>query len=123
MDGNELAGTEARTDGDAPTPEQRCDLSKFQLRILAVLAYAEDAPMGLAVKERMESYYRGRVNHGRMYPNLDELEEMGLVEKRARDQRTNEYDLTDEGRSVLTDEIAWLVSRVGGVPENGGDEE
>jgi len=39
----------------------------------------------------------GDVNHGRLYPNLDELVDDGLLEKGEQDARTNYYVLTDAG--------------------------
>jgi len=117
---------DARTDDDESATIEPSDLSKFQVRVLATLSNHGGAPKGLEIKERLRSYYLEEINHGRLYPNLDKLVNAGFVEKGAKDRRTNSYRLTDEGRSVLTDEIAWLVSRVGEVPEtgeNGGDGE
>ncbi|ELZ20434.1 PadR family transcriptional regulator [Natrinema limicola JCM 13563] len=34
---------------------------------------------GLAIKRELEDYYGTEVNHGRLYPNLDELVDLGLV--------------------------------------------
>ena len=87
------------------------DLSKFQLRILAVLA--EDARYGLAIRESLSEYYGEDVNHGRVYPNLDTLVEKGFVEKSALDRRTNEYAITHEGAQALTEEIQWLADHYG----------
>jgi len=123
MTESSTAGENARTDRDAPTPEQRCDLSKFKLRILAVLAETDSAPSGQEVKDALEQYYDANVNHGRLYPNLDELVEWGLVAKGAKDRRTNSYDLTDDGRDLLRAEVVWLVDRTQGlsvVPPNDG---
>jgi len=83
-------------------------LTKFQLRILAILGAADGAPKGLAVKERLEAYYGQDVNHGRLYPNLDELVDAGYVAKGTKDLRTNSYQLTDQGRDVLRAEVRWL---------------
>lgn len=51
----------------------------FQRNILTILA--EEARYGLAIKGELEEYYRSEVNHGRLYPNLDDIVELGLVEK------------------------------------------
>jgi PadR family transcriptional regulator PadR len=82
------------------------DLSAFQRDVLYVLAGLE-TPYGLAVKSELETYYEGEVNHGRLYPNLDELVERGYVEKGEIDCRTNSYDLTDEGWQLLADRRRW----------------
>lgn len=76
------------------------DLTAFQRDIMLVIA-GEDAPHGLAIKETLDDYYNEDINHGRLYPNLDELVELGLIEKGERDRRTNEYELTDRGEREL----------------------
>ena len=58
------AGPEARTNTDAPPNKNPADLSKFQLRILAVLNDADGAPKGVMVKARLQAYYDSEVNHG-----------------------------------------------------------
>lgn len=86
------------------------NLTAFQQAILAVLA--EDPRYGLAIKDELEAFYGEDINHGRLYPNLDELETLGLVEKRALDKRTNEYELTNEGYAAVVDLLEWFISRV-----------
>jgi DNA-binding PadR family transcriptional regulator len=87
------------------------DLTKFQLRILAILAGEEQ--YGLAIKEELEDYYGQDVNHGRLYPNIDELVEKGYVEKFEIDKRTNGHRLTDAGREVVCDDVDWLADQLG----------
>jgi DNA-binding PadR family transcriptional regulator len=69
---------------------------------------------GVALKHEIESYYGESQNHGRVYPNLNRLVDEGLLEKTARDRRTNEYALTEHGEAVLAARRAWI---------NGNDEE
>lgn len=84
-------------------------LTAFQQNILAVLS---SEPMyGLAVKRELEDYYGQEVNHGRLYPNLDDLVEMGLVTKSELDKRTNEYELTEKGLEAVVDHIDWTLSK------------
>jgi len=85
------------------------DLTAFQKNILTVLA--EEARYGLAVKRALEAYYDKEVNHGRLYPNLDDLTNKGLVEKSELDKRTNKYALTDAGFDAVLDEIEWTLSK------------
>jgi DNA-binding PadR family transcriptional regulator len=85
------------------------DLTAFQKNILTVLA--EDARYGLAIKRELEDYYGQEVNHGRLYPNLDDLVNKGLVEKSELDKRTNEYALTDDGFDAVLDDIEWTLSK------------
>lgn len=82
------------------------DLTAFQRDCLHVLA-ALDEPYGLEVKTALEDYYGKEVNHGRLYPNLDELIERGLVEKASIDGRTNSYTLTDEGHERREARLEW----------------
>jgi len=82
------------------------DLSAFQRDVLYTLAGLENA-YGLAVKSELETYYEDEVNHGRLYPNLDELVDRGYVEKGQIDRRTNSYELTDEGWELLANRRRW----------------
>jgi len=86
------------------------DLTAFQQNILVILT--EESRYGLAIKRELESYYGDEVNHGRLYPNLDELVEMGLVEKSELDKRTNQYELTDDGHEAVLDQLNWTLSKV-----------
>jgi len=93
-------------------PESRTDvrdLTAFQKNILTVLG--EEARYGLAIKRELEDYYGQEVNHGRLYPNLDDLVNKGLVEKSELDKRTNEYALTDDGFDAVVDDLEWTLSK------------
>jgi len=83
------------------------DLNAFQRDVLWVLFHGDGAVYGLAIKRSLEESGYGAVHHGRLYPNLDSLIEMGLIEKGERDGRTNEYELTDKATSVLADRQSW----------------
>ena len=100
--------SEAQTVTD--TPGIARELSAFQENILTILA--EEARYGLAVKRELETYYESEVNHGRLYPNLDDLVGMGLVEKSELDKRTNQYALTEDGYQALLDQLQWQVTRI-----------
>ncbi len=82
------------------------DLTGFQRDLLYVIA-GEDEPHGLAIKEELEEYYEKEIHHGRLYPNLDELVDKGLVEKGSRDRRTNVYTATRRGRRELEARRDW----------------
>lgn len=82
------------------------DLTGFQRDLLVVIAGLEE-PHGLAIKEELEGYYEIEVNHGRLYPNLDELVSKGLVEKGQKDRRTNVYHLTQRGERELNARQEW----------------
>jgi len=82
------------------------DLTGFQRDLLVVIA-GLDEPHGLAIKDELEDYYESEVNHGRLYPNLDELVGKGLVEKGQKDRRTNVYHLTQRGKRELDARQEW----------------
>jgi DNA-binding PadR family transcriptional regulator len=85
------------------------ELTAFQQNILVVLA--EEPRYGLAIKRTLEEYYGTEVNHGRLYPNLDNLVEMELVEKSELDKRTNQYELTEAGREALLGRLDWVLGK------------
>ena len=85
------------------------DLTAFQQNILVILS--EEPRYGLAIKRELEAYYDSEVNHGRLYPNLDDLVEMGLVEKSELDKRTNQYALTERGEKTVLGQLQWIFSR------------
>lgn len=82
------------------------DLTGFQRDLLYVIA-GGDEPHGLAIKADLDTYYGTEINHGRLYPNLDALVEMGLVEKGKVDDRTNAYALTRRGVNELAARRDW----------------
>jgi len=100
--------SEAQTVTDSPGIAS--ELTAFQQNILTILA--REPLYGLAIKRELESYYGSEVNHGRLYPNLDDLVEMGLVEKSELDKRTNQYALTDEGYRALLGQLAWVFDNL-----------
>lgn len=87
------------------------DKSAFQRDILFVIYGLKD-PKGLKIKDTLEDYYQQEVNHGRLYPNLDELVSDGLVNKGTKDRRTNEYQITDRGREILQTRLEWELDLV-----------
>lgn len=88
------------------------DLTAFQRDILYIVA-GMDEPHGLAIKDTLEAYYGSEVNHGRLYPNLDDLVDKGLLEKGKKDKRTNSYTLTQQGVSELKARRRWENGRSG----------
>ena len=82
------------------------DLTGFQRDLLYVIAGLDD-PYGLAIKDELEDYYEKEIHHGRLYPNLDTLVDKGLIEKRQRDRRTNEYTTTRRGSREIEARADW----------------
>jgi DNA-binding PadR family transcriptional regulator len=91
------------SDGDDASIPKPHDLSFFKHEILLILA-REGPSYGLKVKRELEDAYDDEVNHGRLYPNLDELVERDLVAKSERDKRTNDYRLTSTGRYLIRED-------------------
>ena len=87
------------------------DLSGFQRDLLYTIA-GYDRPNGLTIKSELETYYDAEVNHGRLYPNLDDLVEKGLIEKGSKDRRTNYYVLTSRGRREIEARREWENERI-----------
>lgn len=73
-------------------------------------AAPEDRPYGLGIKRELEIMRDVEVNHGRLYPNLDDLVDAGLMSKGERDKRTNTYHVTDAGVAAFTE---WLTEYAG----------
>lgn len=96
--------------GPGVTNVDASDLSLFQAAALAIIS--EEKRYGLAIKRELEDWYGEDVNHGRLYPNLDELVQMGLVEKTERDRRTNDYMATQAGRTVLRELVDFFDARL-----------
>ena len=76
----------------------------FKYEALAAAA-ALDEPSGQDILRWIEHNQNptstADVNHGRLYPNLDDLVEAGLLQKGEQNKRTNYYALTDAGRDQL----------------------
>ena len=89
------------------TDASLANLSAFQRDLLWVLA-DEGGLKGVDARTQLEDYYGEPVNHGQVYPNLDDLVDLGLVEKAKADGRTNAYSLTEEGRRALSARQAWI---------------
>ena len=82
------------------------DITAFQRDLLYVIAGLDD-PHGLAIKDDLEDYYEKEIHHGRLYPNLDDVVDKGLVEKQPKDQRTNIYSITRRGQRELEARRKW----------------
>ena len=95
------------------------DLTAFQQNILVILS--EEAMYGLAIKRELESYYDAEVNHGRLYPNLDDLVEAGLVEKSELDKLTSQSERTEAGRKAVLDHGNWTVGKYVTDEDRAGD--
>lgn len=118
---------------DSSTTTDATDLTAFQRDILTAIAgyerggysqqmYATDAPHGLAIKRTLEGRYGEEINHGRLYPNLDQLVDDGLIEKGDLDRRTHSYELTDDGWYLLRSYAQWIVGCLEGANKEREDD-
>ncbi|MFC7070595.1 helix-turn-helix transcriptional regulator [Halobaculum lipolyticum] len=104
---NKLRHTDAddlRADGGTVERLAWNDIRAFQGDLLLAIARLERegaTVYGLAIKRNLERTYSEEINHGRLYPALDDLVEKDLIEKTQLDGRTNEYCLTETGYDLL----------------------
>jgi hypothetical protein len=91
----------------AASGEVFADLPAFARELLWAL-HRRGPSNGVTLKIEIEAYYGDSQNPGRVYSNLNRLVEKGLVEKAARDKRTNEYALTSHGKTTLKARRAWI---------------
>jgi DNA-binding PadR family transcriptional regulator len=75
------------------------NLTGFKRDLLRTLA-ALDAPNGLELEAELKAAYPN-ITHARVYQNLDQLADQGLITKRSVDDRQNAYSLTDDGETQL----------------------
>lgn len=92
--------------------DELAELSAFQIDILMIVATQERTPKGLKIKEKLEDFYEEDVNHGRLYPNLDNLVEDNLIEKIEIDKRSNGYNLTRRGSNFLKARYLWISQKL-----------
>jgi DNA-binding PadR family transcriptional regulator len=84
---------------------QPFELTGFQRDLLCVIAGTEQ-PSGQTVRRELEEHTQS-INHGRLYPNLDQLVDHSLVQKGEQDQRTNYYEITESGKELLSQRREW----------------
>ena len=80
------------------------DFHAFQRDTLLAIRDLEthgDDPYGLAIRDVLEREYDDEINHSRLYQNLDQLVERGLLTKTEVDGRTNSYETTETARAML----------------------
>jgi len=82
------------------------ELTGFQRDLLYCVA-ALTEPSGLEIGRELAEYSSTEMNHGRLYSNLDDLVEKGLLSKEKKDGRTNLYELTPLGIEVIEERQEW----------------
>lgn len=92
------------------------DLNAFQRDILYALTELNQ-PNGRLIGRALRDYYGGDISHGRLYPNLDDLADRGLIDKTRAEGSENTYSLTPDGRERLTERREWEHEVADGVIE------
>ena len=75
------------------------DLTGFKRDLLRVLAEL-DSPNGLELEAELQSLYPD-LTHARVYQNLDQLADDGLITKQSVTDRENAYTLASSGEAHL----------------------
>lgn len=87
------------------------DIRGFKRDLLFVVG-GLGQPSGQEVLDELEASVDEDVQAARLYTNLNELAEEGLVLKTKADGRTNRYELTEEGRRTLEERHEWARERL-----------
>ena len=85
------------------------ELTAFQYTLLSA---ANDLvePSGQDIRRHVDAgpFHPSPMNHGRLYPNLETIVRAGLVEKGEKNDRTNLYTITDDGKDALETRASYL---------------
>lgn len=98
-----FAGPAMPTDRTHPTlgTDREPPLTAFHRDVLYAIQMLEK-PSGRDIRDALEAdAVYDEVNHGRMYPNLDELVSLGLLRKGMQNKRSNWYALSPCGEAVI----------------------
>ena len=90
-------------------------LTEIIKRDLLVLINGLGPASGQELKETLEEQYGTEINHSRLYPNLDQLADLGLIKKKTETgSRRNAYTITDRGRRELAAYHGWMETHLRG---------
>lgn len=81
------------------------ELTAFQRDLLYVTAGLR-RPSGQDIKMELEQKI-DEITHGRLYPNLDTLVELGYLTQGQIDRRTNYYEPTERAKKALRERRKW----------------
>jgi len=82
------------------------DLRGFQRDLLFVVRGLVE-PNGQEIRRELEQTLGAEVQQSRLYSNLNDLIDAGLLEKSQLNGRTNRYTLTREGERVIESRHEW----------------
>ena len=89
-----------------PVVDDLADYTAFQRDLLWALSH-DDTHNRRLLKAELDDYYGEDLDHGPLTQSLNALVECDFVAKRARDERTTEYRLTEHGCRALSARQAW----------------
>lgn len=87
------------------------DLTGFQRDLLVVIG-SIGSTHGLGIKTAMDPVYDIDMSSGRIYSNLDQLRQKGLIEKSKVDGRTKSYEITQRGQRELAAYQEWIADGI-----------
>lgn len=87
------------------------NMSSFNINVLFIIAELGE-PSGAEILERIKHISDVDANHGRLYPNLDQLSDQGYIVKGSRSRRTNYYTLTDKAINEMNSHVSWQQSKL-----------
>lgn len=82
------------------------NLTAFQRDLLYTISSFSE-PHGMKLKRSLQDHYDGTISNARLYDNLGELIERGLVRKGKLNDRANTYQITRQGLQVLRRRRQW----------------
>lgn len=89
-------------------------LSGFQRDILTEIirlsVHSGAPPHGTPIKNRLTAAYGREIHTGRLYPNLNDLADMDILDIHAQNGRTNAYVISSEGRRILRESLLAQLS-------------
>lgn len=89
-------------------------LSGFQrdmlTEIIRLNVHCGARPHGTPLKRRLARAYGKEIPTGRLYPNLDELADLGYLEIKPKNGRANAYLPTRDGRRVLREIVLAIMT-------------
>jgi hypothetical protein len=111
MEETEPATRVVPTDVDEEQLRRVLELTGFQRDLVVVLArLAGTRPDGVTVRRTLDDVRGASITDARLYQNLRDLHDVGVVAKRPIDGRTNAYRLTDEATWGMWAYVDWAES-------------
>lgn len=108
MSDSQISDKQPTRTEESNDPQPPVELTGFQRDLLFITARLEGTkPHGKTIKCQLEGYYSSEINTGRLYQNLRELTDNGLIETYPIDGRTKSYHLSNTGRRCLENYHEW----------------